>query len=228
MIKQNLAEIEEEIVQSCKIANRKRSDVTLIAVSKTQPITSLVEAYQYGCRDFGENKVQEIIEKYDHMPKDVRWHMIGHLQRNKVKFIIDKVCLIHSVDSLRLAEEISKQALQINCKMAILIEINIASEPSKHGIAADDVFSFLEELSKLKGIIVEGFMIIAPFVEISDKNRKYFKHLYKLSVDIKHKNIDNVIVSKLSMGMSGDYKVAIEEGATFIRIGTNIFGRRPW
>lgn len=226
MIIQNLTTIEETISESCKKANRLRQDITLIAVSKTQPLPLLLEAYEWGCRDFGENKVQEIIEKYDKMPKDVCWHMIGHLQRNKVKSIIDKVSLIHSVDSLRLAQEISKQALLKKSKMSILVEINIALEPNKYGLAINELVSFLEEISELKGISVEGFMIIAPFVENSEENRQYFKKLLKLSVDIKSKNIDNVIVDILSMGMSGDYKVAIEEGSTLIRIGTSIFGPR--
>lgn len=226
MIKDKLDIVDGSIKASCQQADRNVEDITLITVSKTQPIEVLEEAYKWGCRDFGENKVQEIIEKYPLMPQDTRWHMIGHLQRNKVKYIIDKVVLIHSVDSIRLAEEISKQAMMKNLKVAILIEVNIALEPSKYGVHVEDIVSFVKEVSNLKGITIKGFMAIAPYVENPEDNRKLFRRLQQISVDILKKNIDNVKVDILSMGMSGDYNVAIQEGATMVRVGTSIFGHR--
>ncbi len=162
------------------------------------------------------------------MPKDIRWHMIGHLQRNKVKYIVDKVCLIHSVDSLRLAEEISKEAIRKNVTVSILIEINVAKEESKFGVMTEAAVSLVEAISQLPNITVKGLMTIAPYVENSEENRLYFAKLKQIYVDIIHKNIDNVCMEELSMGMTGDYEVAIEEGATLIRVGTGIFGERQY
>ena len=187
-----------------------------------------MEAYHAGSRDFGENKVQELIEKYDIMPKDIRWHMIGHLQRNKVKYIVDKVFLIHSVDSLKLAEEISKEALKKNVCVSILIEVNIAGEDSKFGIKPEEAEQLVRSISVLPAGQIKGLMTIAPYVENPEDNRQYFAQLKQLSVDINHKNIDNVSMNVLSMGMTGDYEVAIEEGATYVRIGTGIFGERQY
>ena len=218
----------------CEVNNRALSvgrtpeDVRLIAVSKTKPVALLQEAYDAGARDFGENKVQEIIAKYDELPSDIRWHMIGHLQRNKVKYIVDKVFLIHSVDSLKLAEEISKEALKKNVCVSILIEVNISGEDSKFGIKPEDTEQFIRSISVLPGIKIKGLMTIAPYVENPEDNRQYFAQLKQLSVDINHKNIDNVSMNVLSMGMTGDYEVAIEEGATYVRIGTGIFGERQY
>lgn len=228
MIQENLHTVEEKIKAACNRSGRTREDVTLIAVSKTKPIEMLKEAYASGCRDFGENKVQELIEKYEQMPKDIRWHMIGHLQRNKVKYIVGKVCLIHSVDSLRLAEEISKEAVKKGVTVSILVEINIAEEESKFGAASEDAVSLVEAISQLPNIVVKGLMTIAPYVENSEENRLYFAKLKQIYVDIIHKNIDNVFMEELSMGMTGDYEVAIEEGATLIRVGTGIFGERQY
>jgi len=188
----------------------------------------LMQAYDAGIRDFGENKVQELVEKAQQLPKDIRWHMIGHLQRNKVKYIVDKVYLIHSVDSLRLAEEISKEALKKNVTVNILIEVNVAQEESKFGLKTEETAALVEQISALPGICVKGLMTIAPYVENAEENRQYFRNLKQLSVDIMHKNIDNVTVGSLSMGMSGDYCVAVEEGATYIRVGTSIFGERDY
>ena len=228
MIKDNLRTVEENISAACDRSGRAREDVTLIAVSKTKPVEMLREAYDSGCRDFGENKVQELVDKYDHMPDDVRWHMIGHLQRNKVKYIVDKVYMIHSVDSLRLAEEISKEAVKKNVTVSVLVEVNVAGEESKFGTTAEETVSLVENIAKLPNIIVKGLMTIAPYVEDSEENRLYFAKLKQIYVDITHKNIDNVYMEELSMGMTGDYEVAIEEGATYIRVGTGIFGERQY
>ena len=228
MIRDNLCAVEENIRAACDRSGRERSDVKLIAVSKTKPVEMLKDAYDLGCRDFGENKVQELIDKYDKMPADVRWHMIGHLQRNKVKYIVDKVFMIHSVDSMRLAEEISKEAVKKNVTVSVLVEVNIAKEESKFGTDAEETVSLVEEIAKLPNIVVKGLMTIAPYVEDSEENRLYFAKLKQIYVDIIHKNIDNVCMEELSMGMTGDYEVAVEEGATYIRVGTGIFGERQY
>ncbi len=228
MIKDNIKQVENNIESACLRAERSLEEITLISVSKTKPIEMLNEAYHCGCRDFGENKVQELVKKYEEMPKDIKWHMIGHLQRNKVKYIIDKVYLIHSVDSLRLAEEISKEASKRNITSNILIEVNVAEEDSKYGVSVNDTLSLIESISKLPSIKVEGLMTIAPFVENPEENRQYFVKLHRLYVDIMKKNIDNVNMNVLSMGMTGDYEVALEEGATCIRVGTGIFGERHY
>ena len=228
MIKQNLESVQNNIKIACDKAGRENASAHLIAVSKTKPVSMLKEAYDAGIRDFGENKVQEILDKYDKLPSDIRWHMIGHLQRNKVKYIIDKVCLIHSVDSLRLAEEISKEATKHNINMPILIELNIAEESSKFGLSLPDFEDMIRKISALPNIQIKGIMTVAPFVENAEENRQYFKTMKQLSVDIMTKNIDNVCMDILSMGMTGDYEVAIEEGATHVRVGTGIFGERDY
>ena len=226
MIKENLDVVEENIAIACKRVNRPRNEVTLIAVSKTKPVSMLEEVYSNNQRDFGENKVQELCDKYEVLPSDIRWHMIGHLQTNKVKYLIGKTCLIHSVDSLKLALEIEKQAAKQNCIMDILIEVNIANEETKFGLAKENVLALVREISKLPHIRIQGLMTIAPYVENPEDNRLYFRQIKQLSVDINNQNIDNVSMNILSMGMSGDYMVAIEEGATMVRVGTSIFGER--
>ena len=193
---------------------------------RTKPVEMLNEAYEYGCRDFGENKVQEFLDKYEAMPKDIRWHMIGHLQRNKVKYIVDKVYMIHSVDSLRLAQEISKEAVKKSVTVNILIEVNVANEETKFGVKVEDTLELVREIAKLPNIFVKGLMTIAPYVDDGEKNRKIFNKLCKLAVDIRKENIDNICMDLLSMGMSGDYPVAVSEGATHVRVGTGIFGSR--
>ena len=203
-------------------------DVTLIAVSKTKPVEMLKEAYETGCRDFGENKVQELVDKYEVLPKDIRWHMIGHLQRNKVKYIVDKVYLIHSVDSLRLAEEISKEAAKKNVDVNILVEVNVAGEETKFGTGCEEAKQLVRDIAQLPHVHIQGLMTIAPYVENSEENRIYFQQLKKLSVDISSENIDNVSMKVLSMGMTGDYAVAVSEGATYVRVGTGIFGERNY
>lgn len=228
MIIENLQKVEERIEAACSRAGRDRSEITLIAVSKTKPVSMLLEAYDADIREFGENKVQEMMEKYEEMPKDIHWHMIGHLQRNKVKYLVEKVRLIHSVDSLRLAEEISSQSVKHDVTTDILVEVNIAGEESKFGTTDKETVSLVENIAKLPNIRVRGLMTIAPYVEDPEENRIYFKKIRQLSVDIGQKNIDNVSMDILSMGMTGDYEVAIEEGATMIRVGTGIFGERHY
>lgn len=225
---ENYRAVEEKVANACKRAGRSREDVTLIAVSKTKPVSMIEELLPLGVRDFGENKVQELTAKEEVLPKDIRWHMIGHLQRNKVKYVIDKACMIHSVDSLRLAQEISKEAVKHALVMPVLIEVNVAGEESKFGVSVEEAPSLVEEVSKLPRIQVNGLMTIAPYVEDPEENRYVFRNLRKLSVDIREKNFDNVTMNVLSMGMTGDYEVAIEEGATHVRVGTGIFGERNY
>jgi hypothetical protein len=227
-IKENLNIVRKNIEAACAACGRETGEVKLIAVSKTKPLSMLEEAYTDGCRDFGENKVQELVDKYEALPKDIRWHMIGHLQRNKVKYIVDKVFLIHSVDSLRLAQEIEKEAAKKGVSVNILVEVNVAEEESKFGTTASETVSLVEEIAKLPHIRIKGLMTIAPYVEDSEENRRYFAKLKQIYVDIIHKNIDNVFMEELSMGMTGDYEVAITEGATYIRVGTGIFGEREY
>ena len=220
--------MQKNINESCNKINRDPNEVTLIAVSKTKPVEMLKEAYDAGARVFGENKVQEIVDKYDQMPSDVKWHMIGHLQRNKVKYIVDKVAMIHSVDSLRLAETIEKEAAKKAVIVPILIEVNVAQEESKFGLKPEEVLPFIEQISDFSHIRIKGLMTIAPYVDNAEENREIFRELKKLSVDIAAKNINNVTMSVLSMGMTGDYMVAVQEGATMVRVGTGIFGARNY
>ncbi|MCR5655019.1 MAG: YggS family pyridoxal phosphate-dependent enzyme [Lachnospiraceae bacterium] len=228
MLKENYQAVFRNITKACANKGRNTDDVTLIAVSKTKPVSDLQEIYDAGCRDFGENKVQELCDKYEVLPKDIRWHMIGHLQRNKVKYIVDKVCLIHSVDSVRLAQEISKEAVKKQVDVDILLEVNVAEEESKFGLTVSAVENTVREIAKMPGVHIKGLMTIAPYVDDPEENRQYFAQLHQLSVDISSKNIDNVSMNVLSMGMSGDYMVATEEGATLVRVGTGIFGQRNY
>ncbi len=226
MIKENLVQVYDNIEKACENAGRNPMEVKLIAVSKTKPVEMLLEAYEWGCREFGENKVQEFTEKFERMPKDVKWHMIGHLQRNKVKYVVGKAALIHSVDSLKLAEEISREAMKKQVEVSILIEVNIAGEESKFGVRPQMAENLVREIAVLPGVHIQGLMAVAPYVENPEENRQYFALLKQLSVDISLKNIDNVNMNVLSMGMSGDYMVAVEEGAVYVRVGTGIFGER--
>ena len=228
MLRQNLSEVEKNIELACKKANRDRSEVTLIAVSKTKPVEMLSEIYDEGIRDFGENKVQEMCDKMEHLPGDIRWNMIGHLQTNKVKYIVDKCFLIHSVDSLKLAQEIQKQAIKKDVICDILVEVNIAQEESKFGTSKEEAIELVKSIAKLDHVRIKGLMTIAPYVDNPEDNRQYFKEIKQLSVDIDNQNIDNVTMNVLSMGMTGDYMVAIEEGATMVRVGTGIFGERNY
>ena len=227
-IKNNYENVLQRVKDACVRSNREVNDVTLIAVSKTKPVEMLQEVYDCGCRDFGENKVQEIMDKYEQLPSDIRWHMIGHLQTNKVKYIVDKVYMIHSVDSVKLAKEISKEARKKGVVVKILLEVNVAKEESKFGIMPETVNEFYKEVVDLPGLEVCGLMTIAPYVEDAELNRQHFVKLNQLMIDIAQEKTDNISVGELSMGMTGDYEVAIEEGATFVRVGTGIFGERNY
>ena len=227
-ISKNLAEVEAKICAACKRAGRDRSEVTLIAVSKTKPVEMIEACMEEGITVFGENKVQELCGKYEVLPKNLHWHLIGHLQRNKVKYITDKAELIHSVDSLRLAEAISEDAMKKGIHVNILIEVNVAEEDSKFGLKTEETEELIRAVSVLPNIFVKGLMTIAPYTAFPEENRPIFRTLKQLSVDIDRKNIDNVDMSVLSMGMTGDYEVAIEEGATMVRVGTGIFGERDY
>ena len=228
MVIENLKKVEDKITAARLRAGRAREDVTLIAVSKTKPESMVEEAYSVGQRDFGENKVQEICRKIEVLPQDIRWHMIGHLQRNKVRQVVGKACRIHSVDSLRLAEAISQEAVKQDRIVPVLIEVNVAQEESKFGVTTEETIALIEAAAKLPHISIRGLMTIAPFVEDPEENRPIFRKLKQLSVDIAAKNINNVTMSVLSMGMTNDYEVAIEEGATMVRVGTGIFGERDY
>lgn len=227
-IKENLQEVEKKILAACERSGRNRDEVTLIAVSKTKPVEMIEACIEEGIRVFGENKVQELCDKYEQLPKDLQWHLIGHLQRNKVKYVTEKAVLIHSVDSLRLAQAISEDAVKKGISVDLLIEVNVAEEDSKFGVKVSEAEDLIRKISVLPGIHIQGLMTIAPYTEVPEENRPIFRVLKQLSVDIAAKNIDNVSMNVLSMGMTGDYEVAIEEGATMIRVGTGIFGERDY
>lgn len=228
MIVENIEHVRENIEKACKKAGRRVDEVTLIAVSKTKPYTDIEEALKSGTLDYGENKVQEMCEKYEILPKNIRWHMIGHLQRNKVKYLVGKTELIHSVDSIRLAEQIEKEYAKKDETANILIEVNMAQEESKFGITSQETEELIRKISTFEHIRIKGLMTIAPYTDNPETNRVYFRQMKKLSVDIRDKNIDNVSMDVLSMGMTGDYQVAIEEGSTMVRVGTGIFGERNY
>ena len=221
-----LKEIQTAIEKSCETVGRSAHEITLIAVSKTKPLEAVQEIYDQGIRCFGENRVQELLLKKEALPDDIQWHMLGHLQRNKVKSIVGQVALIHSVDSIRLLEALEDEAKKQKKTVSILLEVNIAQEKSKFGFTTDNLDEALVFLSKCTFITCKGLMTVAPYVSKAEENRGIFSKLNKLAVDIRTKNIDNIDMSILSMGMSGDYEVAIEEGATMVRIGTAIFGER--
>ena len=228
MVGENYREVDERVRKACERSGRSRSEVTLIAVSKTKPVDMIREAMEAGACVFGENKVQELCEKWEELPKELHWHMIGHLQRNKVKYVVGRAELIHSVDSLRLAEEISREAVKKKLQAKILIEVNVAEEESKFGVRVDGAEELIRRAAVLPNVCICGLMTIAPYVTDPEENRPIFRSLKKLAVDIKKKNIDNVHMDVLSMGMTGDYEVAIEEGATMVRVGTGIFGERNY
>ena len=228
MLSDNLEKVKERVKLAAIRANRNPDDVMLIAVSKTKPAEAVKEVYDCGIRDFGENKVQEICMKKEILPEDINWHMIGHLQRNKVKMVIDKACLIHSVDSIRLAKQISEEAVKKNITVQILLEVNVAEEESKYGFSTEETEEVLREIAAMPNILVRGLMTSAPYTENSEENRQFFRTLKQLCVDLKAKNIDNTSMDYLSMGMTGDFEVAIEDGATHVRVGTAIFGERDY
>lgn len=226
MIGERLKKIEQQIEESCRRAGRDPSEVTLIAVSKTKPVSMMTKAYEAGARQFGENRVQELLEKIPQMPDDTMWHLIGHLQTNKVRQVIGRTRLIHSVDSVRLAREIEKESAKRGLVTEILLEVNVAREESKFGFFLEETEEALREISQLKHVRVRGLMTIAPFTADMEENRPIFRKLNQFFVDMKCKNIDNVNMAVLSMGMTGDFSVAVEEGATMVRIGTGIFSAR--
>jgi len=228
LIKQNIDVIKKNIEQAAEKSGRKASDVLLLAVTKTIDVDRIKQLMNLGIKTLGENKPQELVEKYKIIGNDAQWHLIGHLQTNKVKYIVDKVSLIHSVDSFKLAAEIDKQAKKINKVMDILIEVNIAQEESKYGVKADEVENLIDEIKIFDNICIKGLMTVAPFVENPQNNRVYFKQMHNLFVDINKKKHDNINMMFLSMGMTNDYKIAIEEGANIVRIGTGIFGARNY
>ena len=229
MLKDNIAVVKKNIELACERAGRNPEEVTLIAVSKTKPLSDIEEVIATTeTRDFGENKVQEMVDKYEKVSTPVNWHLIGHLQTNKVKYIVDKACLIHSVDSFNLAKTIEKEAVKRNVTANILIEVNVAEEETKFGVRCEEVLPLIEQIKDLPHVKVKGLMTIAPFVENPEDNRVYFRTLRDLSLDIASKNIDNIDMSVLSMGMTNDYVVAVEEGATLVRVGTGIFGARNY
>ena len=228
LLQDNLKKVQENISKACKKAGRNEDEVTLIAVSKTKPLSDLEEILDAGVIEFGENKVQELFDKYEHIKSPVHWHMIGHLQTNKVKYIVDKVCLIHSVDSLKLASQISKEAEKKKVECDVLIEVNVAQEESKFGITTDETLALIREVAVLPHVHIKGLMTIAPFVDDPEENRPVFRSLYELSKAVEKEQISGVSMDILSMGMTNDYMVAIEEGATMVRVGTGIFGERNY
>ena len=220
-IKQNIKEIEEKC--------HREDEVNLMAVTKTVDVDKVLEAIDAGITDIGENKPQELSRKYEIIGDKVRYHLIGTLQTNKVKYIIDKAYMIHSLDRISLCEEIQKRAEKIYKVIKCLVQVNISKEESKHGLEEEQVFDFIKQVSKdYKNIHIQGLMTMAPFVDDEEEIRKVFSKLKKLSVEISNLNLPNVEMDTLSMGMSHDYKIAIEEGATIIRVGTSIFGQRNY
>ncbi|MBR4831686.1 MAG: YggS family pyridoxal phosphate-dependent enzyme [Butyrivibrio sp.] len=228
MIKENLEYVEKRIQEACKRAGRDRSEVTLIAVSKTKPVSDIREAMACGITVFGENKVQEMRDKHTEITEPLSWHMIGHLQANKVKYLPGVACMIHSVDNRKLADEIEKQASKHDLVMDVLVEVNMAHEDTKFGLSPDEAIDFVKEISTLPHLNIRGFMTIAPYTEDPESNRVYFKGLRELKDQVNSLAIPGVHMDTLSMGMTGDYEVAIEEGATFVRVGTGIFGERDY
>ncbi len=226
-IRGNLEEIQGNIRSACEKSGRNPDEVTLVAVTKTVEADVMNAAIDLGVTIVGENRVQEIRRKFDDV-KPVSWHQIGHLQRNKVKYIADKVDMIHSVDSIRLAEEISDKAQKFGRTIDILIQVNVAGESQKFGIDDETLTEMLTEISKLEGIKVKGLMLIAPFADDPETVRPIFRRMKEIFDSTKNSNYDNVEMKYLSMGMTGDYEVAIEEGANMVRIGSGIFGKRTY
>ncbi|NLM13181.1 MAG: YggS family pyridoxal phosphate-dependent enzyme [Epulopiscium sp.] len=227
-IKENIEEIRNRIRIAAEKSGRTEKEITLIAVTKTIDISKIKEALSCNISHIGENKVQELLKKYDAFDSDIHWHLIGHLQTNKVKYIIDKVDLIHSVDSERLAYKINEMADKHNKIMDILLQVNIAKEETKFGLMVEEVEPLIDKIKSLKNIRVKGLMTIVPYETNPENNRIYFRNMKQLSVDIAKRNIDNISMEVLSMGMTNDYEIAIEEGSNMVRIGTGIFGQRNY
>ncbi len=228
MIEENYRAVEERVRAAAVRAGRDPEEVTLIAVSKTKPLSDIEALIRIGVREFGENKPQELRDKYENVSQPVHFHQIGHLQTNKVKYIIDKAVLIHSVDSMHLAEQIQKEAEKRGITAEVLIEVNAAEEETKFGVTVEETANLVREISTLPNIRIRGLMTIAPFVDDPEENRPVFRQMKQLLLDIKSQKIDNVDMNVLSMGMTNDFEVAIEEGATMVRVGTAIFGERDY
>ncbi len=226
MLSQNLREVESNIKSACERVGRARESVTLIAVSKTQPVSAIEEAYALGIRDFGENKVKEMLGKEPQLPADIRWHLIGHLQTNKVKSVLSNTVLIHSLDSLKLLDAVDFEAMKQKITVEGLLEVNVAEEESKFGFHPSELWELLSRLRQYKNLRIRGLMTVAPFTTNAENNREIFQKLKEISIDIKWNTLDNISMDILSMGMTGDYSVAIEEGATMVRVGTGLFGAR--
>lgn len=228
MIRENLEQVRNNIAAACARSGRDSSEVVLLAVSKTKPAEMIREAMSAGQRAFGENYVQELEEKYDIFGDSVDWHMIGHLQRNKVKNVVGKAGLIHSVDSIRLAEQIEKESAKKGTVSNILIEVNVADEESKWGFTPEETEGAVRKISGMEHVHVCGLMTSAPITADPESNRVYFRQLKELFDRLDSLNIDNTDMRVLSMGMTGDYTVAVEEGSTMVRVGTGIFGARNY
>ena len=226
MLSQNLREVESNIKSACERVGRARESVTLIAVSKTQPVSAIEEAYALGIRDFGENKVKEMLGKEPQLPADIRWHLIGHLQTNKVKSVLSNTVLIHSLDSLKLLDAVDFEAMKQKITVEGLLEVNVAEEESKFGFLPSELWELLSRLRQYKNLRIRGLMTVAPFTTNAENNREIFQKLKEISIDTKWNTLDNISMDILSMGMTGDYSVAIEEGATMVRVGTGLFGAR--
>ena len=228
MMKENLELVEANIREACAAAGRDRSEVTLIAVSKTNPAERIREAYDLGVRDFGENKVKEMLGKEPQLPEDIRWHLIGHLQTNKVKFVVGKVDMIESIDSVHLMDAVEKQAAKVDVTQDIMLEVNIGDEESKGGADKSEVLALARHTLECPHLRLRGIMCIPPATASDEENRRYFQETSQLFIDIKDELGDNGSnIDCLSMGMSGDYPLAIEEGSTMVRVGTALFGARP-
>lgn len=228
-IQQNLDDVLGEINNSANKSNVNPNDIILIGVTKTVDIPIVEEAIRLGVTHVAENKPQELVRKYDVIGDKVKWHLIGSLQTNKVKYVIDKADMIHSLDRISLCEEINKRAKSINKVMDCLVQVNISREDSKHGLFKEDVIDFVKTVSsEYKNIKINGIMTMAPYVDNPEDVRIYFKNIKKMSKEIEKLNLENVDMRYLSMGMSNDYKIAIEEGANMVRVGTSIFGKRNY
>ena len=228
MIKENLASVEAQILEACQKAGRRREDVTLIAVSKTNPVQRIKEAYDLGVRDFGENKVKEMLGKEPQLPEDIRWHLIGHLQTNKVKSVLEHTVLIHSIDSIKLSDTIDFEARKKGIIAEGLLEVNVAEEESKFGFDLNEINERVFEISEIDDISIQGPMCVAPICDDEKVLRHIFSNMYRSYLDIASKKINNVNMNVLSMGMSGDYCQAILEGANLVRVGSAIFGSRNY
>ena len=227
-IRDNIMEVRRRIAAACERSGRDPEEVRLIAVSKTKPVSMIEEAVAAGQNIFGENRPQELRDKYALLPSSLQWHMIGHLQKNKIKYVVGRACMIHSIDSLDLAEAVNEQAAKSHVIMPVLVEVNAAGEESKFGVSPSECADLVKKIALLPSVHIKGLMTVAPYVAVSEENFEVFTQIMQLGVDITDKNIDNVCMNVFSMGMSGDYETAIKCGATYVRVGTGIFGERNY